>query len=408
MLEATIAAPIPARDLAPASPRSAEPLRVAILWKYPELGLYSNAEFDYLFNGVGHNNGNLAFVYAIASHIKNPTKFFGWSTSAEVLKSNADVIVIPCANQLGRHTDYGAMADNLEKSGLPIVAIGLGAQTDHYKQDVELTDGTLRWARVIASSNRSSSSNIYTRGAYTSGQLDKLGLTGSIVGGCPSYFINQEPGLGHKVHKKWSQLELPRSISVAAGHQAWMSTREIEHQLIGLMMDPIAPGQYVVQSMSEMVKISRGIFDGIDPHGLKGLHNHTVPHYSFEEFKNWCRNHVRSFYDVPAWMDSLRRYDLAVGTRYHGVALALQAEQMGLTITIDSRTRELCENTGVPHVGAGDLTTPITRVSLKKLINFDPEAYDRHRSHCASRYLEFLVANRLQPAAFLKRIAAGK
>ena len=81
---------------------------------------------------------------------------------------------------------------------------------------------------------------------------------------------------------------------------------------------------------------------------------------------------------------------------------------MGLTITIDSRTRELCENTGVPHFDANRLTTPITRASLKKLINFDPQVYDRHRSHCASRYLDFLVANRLQPAAFLKRIAAGK
>ena len=408
MLEATIAAPSPGREPAPALPRSAEPLRVAILWKYPELGLYSNAGFDYLFNGVGHNNGNLAFVHAIASHIKNPTKFFGWSTSAETLRSNADIVVIPCANQLGRHTDYGAMADNLEKSGLPLVAIGLGAQANSYEHDIELTDGTLRWARAIAQSNRSSSSNIYTRGAYTSGQLDKLGLSGSVAGGCPSYFINQEPGLGQKIHKKWSQMGLPRSLSVAAGHQAWMNTREIEHQLISLMMDPIAPGQYVVQSMAEMVKISRGIFDGIDPHGLKGLHNHTVPHYSFEEFKTWCRNHVRSFYDVPAWMDSLRRYDLAVGTRYHGVALALQAEQMGLTITIDSRTRELCENTGVPHIDAEQLTAPITRVSLKKLINFDPNAYDQHRSTCAARYLDFLIANRLQPADFLKRIATGK
>lgn len=408
MLDAPIAAPSPGREHAPASARSAEPLRVAILWKYPELGLYSNSGFDDLFNGVGHNNGNLAFVYAIASHIENPKQFFGWSTSAETLKGNADIVVIPCANQLGRHTDYGAMADNLEKSGLPIVAIGLGAQADSYEKDVELTDGTLRWAQVIAKSKVASSSNIYTRGAYTSKQLDKLGLTGSVVGGCPSYFINRKPGLGQKIHARWSQVGLPRSLSVAAGHQAWMKTREIEHQLISLMMDPIAPGQYVVQSMAEMVKMSRGIFDGIDPHGLKGLHNHTVPHYSFEEFKAWCRNHVRSFYDVPAWMDSLRRYDLAVGTRYHGVALALQAEQMGITITIDSRTRELCENTGVPHVDADRLTTPITRVNLKKLINFDPTAYDLHRSQGASKYLDFLIANRLQPAAFLGGIAAGR
>ncbi len=393
---------------ASSSSRSAEPLRVAILWKYPDLGLYSHAEFDYLYNGIGHNNGNLAFAYAVGSHITNPVKYFGWSTQSQTLKENADIVVIPCANQLGRHTDYGAMADSLEKSGLPIVAIGLGAQSDNYDRDIELTDGTLRWARVIASSNRSSSSNMYTRGAYTSSQLDKIGLTGSIAGGCPSHFINQAPGLGQRIHAKWSQIALPRSLCVAAGHQAWTKTREIEHQLISLMMDPIAPGQYVVQSMAEMVKISRGIFDNIDANALTQIHNHTVPHYSLEEFKVWCRNYVRSFYNVPAWMDSLRRYDLTVGARYHGVALALQAEQMGITVTVDSRTRELCENTGVPHVDATQLTAPITRVSLKKLIQFDPGAYDLHRSAGASKYMDFLSANGLRPAAFLHRIAAGK
>ncbi len=384
------------------------PLRVAILWKYPSLGLYSNSEFDTLYNAIGHNNGNLAFVYAIASHITNPVSFFGWSTTAETLRENADIIVIPCANQLGRHTDYGTMAENLAKSGLPIVAIGLGAQADSYEHDIELTDGTLLWAQVIGRARASSNmSNIFTRGAYTSSQLDKLGINGSIAGGCPSYFINQEPGLGHKIHKTWSETGLPRSISVAAGHQAWMKTREIEHQLVSLMMDPIAPGQYVVQSMGEMIKVSRGIFDGIEEHSLRGIHNHTAPHYSFEEFKAWCRNYVRSFYDVPAWMDSLRRHDLTIGSRYHGVALALQAERMGLTVTIDSRTQELCENTSVPHISAAELTAPITRFNLKKLIKFDPVAYDKHRSVSASRYLEFLVANKLEPAPFLKRIAAG-
>ncbi|MCB8819129.1 polysaccharide pyruvyl transferase family protein [Microvirga rosea] len=385
-----------------------KPLRVAILWKTPSLGLYSNAPFDELYSGIGHNNGNLAFVYAVASQITNPVKFYPWGVSAKTLQDNADLVVIPCANQLGRHTDYGRMASNLEEAGLPIVAIGLGAQADSYDHDIELNAGTLRWAQVIAASNPSSASaNIYTRGAYTTSQLDKLGLKGSLPGGCPSYFINREPGLGRKIGARWKQTEWPRSISVTAGHQSWLKTRDIEHQLIGLMLDPAAPGQYVVQSMGEMIKASRGLFDGIEPHTLKAIQDHTVPHYSLDEFKAWCRNYMRSYYDVPAWMDSLRRHDLTIGCRYHGVALALQAEGMGLTVTIDSRTRELCENTGVPHVQAGDLVAPLTRARLKKLVTFDPEAYDRHRAQAAGRYRDFLVANRLQPAAFLEQIAKG-
>ena len=179
-----------------------QPLRVAVLWKTPNLGLYSNAAFDDLYNGIGHNNGNLAFVHSICSHIANPVKHFSWGSSAETLRNNADIIVIPCANQLGRHTDYGQMAENLEKSGLPIVAIGLGAQANSYDHDIELSPGTLRWAQVIAASNPASatSPNIYTRGAYTTAQLDKLGITGSLPGGCPSHFLNQAPGLrgGHE------------------------------------------------------------------------------------------------------------------------------------------------------------------------------------------------------------------
>jgi hypothetical protein len=393
----------------PAVKSSDQSARVAILWRTPNLGLYSNSSFNNLYTCIGHNNGNLAFVHAISSHIANPVKFFGWTVTAETLQKNADIVVIPCANQLGRHTDYGSMAENLEKSGLPIVAIGLGAQANSYEHDIELNPGTLRWAQVIAASNPSSAStNILTRGAFTTRQLDKLGIMGSLPNGCPSYFTNQEPGLGRKIQANWTGNELPRSISVAAGHQSWSKTQEVEHQLISLMMDPIAPGQYVVQSMGEMIKISRGIFDTIEPDVLKAIHNYTVPHYSLEEFKNWCRNYVRSFYDVPAWMDSLRLQDLTIGCRYHGVALALQAERMGLTITIDSRTRELCENTGVPFVEVESLTAPLTRSRLKKLVNFDPDAYDTHRAEAASRYLDFLEANHLKPAAFLKSIATAK
>lgn len=78
---------------------------------------------------------------------------------------------------------------------------------------------------------------------------------------------------------------------------------------------------------------------------------------------------------------------------------------MGLTITIDSRTRELCENTGVPFVEAEALTGPITRSKLKKLIKFDPAAYDKHRAQAAAKYIKFLEENRLQPASFLTKIA---
>ncbi|MCW8085102.1 polysaccharide pyruvyl transferase family protein [Sabulicella glaciei] len=387
----------------PKMPRSVP--RVALLWKTLNLGLYSNSEFGELYKAVGHNTGNLAFVYAIASQITNPVQLFPWHVSAAKLKESADIVVIPCANQLGRHTELGDFADRLSDAGLPVVAIGLGAQAEDYTKDVVTSPGTLRWAQVIARLSVSSLPNIYTRGAYTTSQLDKLGVQGSLPGGCPSYFTNQDVKLGQKIYENWTKNPLPRSITVAGGHESWVKTREIEHQLIGMMMDPLVPGQYVVQSMGDMIKISRGEFDSIEEKTLTNIRLHTVPHYSLEEFKVWCRTYARSFYDVPSWMDTLRRHDLTIGSRYHGVALALQAERMGLTITIDSRTRELCENTSVPHISSSELTAPITRSSLKKVIRFDPSTYDAHRATAAKHYVQFLENNMLKPAPYLQKIA---
>lgn len=408
MLDGPVTVPAEGTRVVSGTQAPARPLRVALLWQTETLGLYSNLPFDDLYKGVGHNNGNLAFVYAIASHVANPVTFLPWHVSVATLQKKADIVVIPCANQIGKHTDLGAMADKLEAAGLPIVAIGLGAQADSYDHDVVPSPGTLRWAQVIAKLSVSSQPNIYTRGSYTTGQLEKLGVPNTIAGGCPSYFINQAPKLGQKIHANWAASELPRAISVAGGHQSWGKTREIEHQLISLMMDPLAPGQYVVQSMGDMIKISRGDFDAIEEKALNTIHKHTVPHYSVDEFKAWCRNYARSFYDVPSWMDTLRRHDLAIGSRYHGIALALQAERMGLTVTIDSRTRELCENTSVPHIAASELTQPITRANLKKLIKFDPTAYDQHRASSAARYVSFLESNSIKPAPFLHKIAEAK
>lgn len=393
---------------APTSARTgaAKPARVAFLWQKSSLGLYSNAGFDDLYKGVGHNNGNLGFVHAIASHIANPIRWMPWHSTAETLRKLADVIVIPCANQLGKHTDLGNMAKTLSQTGLPVVAIGLGAQADSYEHDIQVSPGTLRWANVLHELRGPGGPNIYTRGAYTTEQLGKLGLEGAQTGGCPSYFINPAPDLGRRIEANWAKGKIPRYISVAGGHQAWAKVRTVEHQLISMMMDPVTPGQYVVQSMGDMIKISRGLFDEVDPIVLDRIRAHTVPHYSLEEFKTWCRTYARSFYDVPSWMDSLRRYDLTVGSRYHGIALALQAERMGLTVTIDSRTRELCENTMVPNISVADMGMPLTRRVLGELVRFDGAAYDAHRCKAAAHYVTFLEGNGIIPAPFLQEIAA--
>lgn len=384
-------------------------MKIGLLWESPDCGMYATENFETLFKKIGHNNGNLAFVHSIRSHLVGEITVYPWHTRASVLNDACDIVVIPCANQLGNHTDLGTMAKSLSQVVVPIIAIGLGAQAPEFGADIELSEGTRAWLdMLIENGRRHGIQNIYTRGPYTTEQIHKLTGTETLAGGCPSHFMNPNPDLGMRIEKQWASSPLPRRIAVAGGHESWQDTRKIEQQLISLMMDPQFPGCYIVQSMGAMIRISRGDFDAIEPDNLDRLRKHTVPHYTLDEFKQWALNYARSYYDVTAWMDELRRHDLLIGPRFHGAQLGIQAERMACTVTIDTRTEEMCRETGVPFLRAADLTFPITRTSLKEVIKFNGAAYDAHRKMKAGRYIDFLVGAGLQPAPFLKVLAADK
>ncbi|WJS86013.1 polysaccharide pyruvyl transferase family protein [Paracoccus sp. TOH] len=380
-------------------------MKIALLWSSKDCGLYSNSDFDLLNKQIGMNNGNLAFVYAISHQIEGEIDFFPWHTSPEKLNTY-DFIVFPGANQLGKHTDLGSIAGTLAKVTKPVIVIGLGAQAKGFDADIELTEGTANWLEVlIENGKRNGIRNIYTRGPYTTEQIYKLTGVKTLANGCPSHFINARPDLGRRVERNWKKNPLPQRIAVAGGHESWENTRVIEQQLVALMMDPMFPGVYIVQSMDNMIKLSRGLFDDIPDSSFDLLRNHIAPHYSKEQFSSWALNYARSYYDVASWMDELRRYDLLIGPRFHGAQLAIQAERMGCTITIDTRTEEMCRETGVPFLRAEDLAMPLTRSHLKELIKFDSESYDALRAARCARYVEFLKAAGLRPSKHLVEIS---
>ena len=382
-------------------------MKVGSLWASENCGLYSNAPFEDLFRNIGQNNGNLAFVHAIKSQIDADFHHYAWHARPEVMNNDADFIVIPCANQLGKHTDLGGLAKNLAQVTKPIIAIGLGAQANEFGDDIELTPGTKEWLDVIIENGKKHSiQNIYTRGPYTSDQIKKLTGVETLPNGCPSHFMNPRPDLGQRIQRNWENNALPQRIAVAGGHEAWEQTREVEQQLIAMMMDPTFPGVYIVQSMGDMIKMSRGLFEDIETEALNRLHKHTVPHYTPEQFKDWALTYSRSYYDIAAWMDELRRYDILIGPRFHGAQLAIQAERMACTVTIDTRTEEMCLETGVPFLRAQDLKQPLTRSRLRELLPFDGEGYDSFRAKKCAKYCDFLVSAGLPPKKFLKDIAA--
>lgn len=241
------------------------------------------------------------------------------------------------------------------------------------------------------------------RGPFTLKVLEAHGLAGrAVVTGCPSLFINPHPDLGRKIAAK-AQRPVEQ-VAVTAGHQKWKQLGRIEQSLTRLLE---GGGSYVVQSPMEMVALARGEADILPEADLLELRDYACPELSPDEFMRWSRRHARAFFNVSEWMEHMRGVDFVVGTRIHGVMLAIQAGTPGLCIAHDSRTREMCETMGLPFVMARDIIGGARLEELRARFVFDGEAFDRHRRTLAERLDAFLQANDILASAWLRRIIGG-
>lgn len=357
------------------------------------------------YNQVGDNTGNLAFCYAIDQILGGGLKSALWHAEPKTLKMLGDVGVLTLANQLGEHANLGYLNDNFNKLDISLVGIGLGAQAGNLQSSVDIPKGTLDWIRIVQEKSPTNSPNIGVRGAFTLNALEKYGLADKAVSlGCPTLFINPDKQLGKTIFDKFSpKFDL---IAVTAGHQRWTHLARLEASLVSLAQS--CGGSYICQSPLEMVQIGRGEAKLLDNTSLKSCKQYIAPSMSDEDFIDWSVRYAYSFFSASAWMEYLRRFDFVIGTRIHGVMLALQVGVPALCITHDSRTEELCQTMKVPYVNAKDVMGGIKRDDIQRFFNFDPDEFDKNRQNLAKNYVQFLETNGLQPANYLKLLGGMK
>lgn len=358
---------------------------------------------DVLHDLVGGNSGNLAFHFAISKQIENIFCSLPWSSSLDEINKMAGVGVLPCANQLGPHADYGRMGEKLEGVSANLVAIGLGAQAGTDGKIPEVPEGTLRWVKAISDKSVSDAPNITVRGPFTLEVLKHYGLADkAIVMGCPTLFINPTNTLGDQIFKRFDH---PRRIAVASGHYKWTHLSKLEASLANLVTT--TNGVYISQSPLEMLKLSRNEDASLSQEDLDECRRYACPHMNLTEFSSWVKHFARVFYNIPAWMEYLRNFDFVVGTRIHGIMMAIQAGIPALCIVHDSRTLELCETMMIPHVHASKVINGFHRDDIEKYFVFDAAAFDENRSILANRYYKFLLSNNLKPSERLTSLVSS-
>lgn len=354
-----------------------------------------------LHDRVGHNTGNLAFHHAITQQLGGDLKAVDWSATPQQIDAMGDIAVLPCANQLGSHSNLGGLGKKFAQMKSNMVAIGLGAQSGVDGRLPDVPDGTLDWLRAIIDLKGGQGPNITLRGEFTLSVLDRYGLADhAVVMGCPTLYMNPDPELGQKIA---ANIREPKRIAVASGHQQWKHLARLEASLANLVT--ATSGAYVGQSPMEMIALTRGEADLLSAEALTACRDYACPAMDLEEFARWSKIYGQVFFDIPTWMDYYRRFDFVLGLRIHGVMLALQAGVPALCIVHDSRTLELCQTMLVPYVMARDVVSGISRAALMNLFKFDAAAFDANRQKLCRRYIDFLEDNQLQPAAWLQRIA---
>ncbi|QQE90048.1 polysaccharide pyruvyl transferase family protein [Azotobacter chroococcum] len=346
-----------------------------------------------LYNLVGQNTGNLAFHYAINRLIDFVPCSTPWGSQTEKINIMGDIGIIPCANQLGSHVDMKGLAQNLKGVKANLVAIGLGAQGAVGLDGIpEIPLGTLEWLDQVVTHAASDKPNITVRGDFTLKVLEHYGFGGKALSlGCPSLLINKSKDLGERLEQRYKGPY--RKVAIAAGHPNWTSMSALEASLVRLMMD--TQGTYIVQNTDESVALSRNDFAYVDAKYKEKLRNYLKLNLDDRQFDDWIRQYMISFYDIPAWMEYLRRFDFIVGSRIHGVMLAIQAGVPGLCIAHDSRIREICEKCQIPFVMAHQLKEGVTLKDIRDLVKFDGKAFDRNREAIAAQYQEFFSNNGL-------------
>lgn len=344
-----------------------------------------------VYDRVGHNSGNLAFHYATNRLIGSVPPVIPWSSTAAEIDAMGDIGILPCANQLGSHTDMAGLGANLRGVKANLVAVGLGAQGGVGLDDMpQVPAGTLDWIEQITARAASKLPNITVRGDYTLSVLEHYGFGGRAVSlGCPSLMINTKPDLGRHLEARY---RAPFSkVAIAAGHPDWTSMSALESSLVKIMQS--TRGTYIVQNTFDSIALSRGDLSVVSDEYKEKLKSYLGLDMELPEFAKWVREYMISFYNIPAWMEYLRRFDFVVGSRIHGVMLAMQAGVPGLCIAHDSRIREMCEKSRIPFVMAHQVSGGVTLNELREMISFDGTEYDKNRSNIAAMYRDFFRNN---------------
>jgi hypothetical protein len=368
--------------------------KVGIVGTYGRIDGCSFMSTDKLLNRVGQNTGNLLFQYAVANAVDEDKIIIGndipWDI--KLVQEKCRVIVIPCANFIRENFDFSGFVNFLEKTELPLVFLGLGAQAKNYEQtDFDFHPSIIKLLNLVKERCKIAG----LRGEFTQRLLEKFGVTNTEIIGCPTNFINRGPDFVAKLENKWKK---PVFSFIATGDEPWPkdpSKRDAERQMIGWVNKGY--GLFLQQSVEPFIKYARqnNPYQNaeVPEHHEESLRKSLAPEMTNEEFRGFIATKLRIYYSVDQWMEDSARMDFSIGLRLHGNMAAWQSGTPAIWIYHDSRTRELAETMALPHMSHIEFLEMNSVEQMKDRVEFKFEDYEEKRESLSSKFSEIFSSS---------------
>lgn len=219
----------------------------------------------------------------------------------------------------------------IQATNLPLFITSVGVQ-GHDQSPSELVQTLdpllidfLRFASTV-------SSEIGVRGQISQDVLNLLGITNSVPIGCPSFFLNGE----NQPNAFSDASELKRTC--VKGTRVLLTSP----LRLGRSWAKIKPQFSPVVLQSEREVLFGLLTGSAESHSTRAMISSNPQGFLF-------------FTDPRQWIKELGKWDLGLGSRFHGAVAAIHGGTPTLVISGDMRTRELSDLLGLPRLTPEEL-----------------------------------------------------
>lgn len=325
-------------------------MKIAVISLQEKIENPGSVSFEHLYERIGLNTGNLMFTNAVFRQLDGELHGIEFTFDPKEVNVKFDVVVIPAANWINAMSNWEWLCDLLEQVKIPVVTIGIGLQADNINEGaVQVNESSMRLIRILAGK----SAYISTRGTFTRDWLYLQGIKNVIATGCPSLYLSFDFDEGGAFVDTKNEVVFQSTRFYA--EESFNNSDNVNTRLFRLAYRYKAP--IIFQSEAEEIRyLVYGSFS--DKKELEvqkvSLLADLYGAETVDVLKEYLSSYGNVFFDIDMWSRFIRKYDCLIGARVHGAIVALLSGVRTVLITHDSRTQELADFSGIPHLSAAD------------------------------------------------------